>query len=229
MKKYFCFILLLSTLFSTLANGQEPPIPEAQTTTFAWTPSGKYTVVKGLAVGLNAKPWNDSVAMQVNGLNLELGPMGLVLGLWGTALGLAGHKDAETGKRISFFRNLEDSFITDHDRYPTKINGVSFSLLGLTETYNKGILINGLAGESRKTKGIQLSGLLNMTDRLDGLSVATLANVAMNANGVQIGLINNCRSGNVVQIGLFNRIGKRVTPFVNFRLRKDKKTGKENL
>lgn len=229
MKKYFFFMLLHCTLFYTHTHGQEHPIPEAQTTTFAWTPSGKHTVVKGLAIGLSAKPWKDSASMHINGMNLELGPMGLVFALWGTVFGLAGHKDARTGKRISFFRNLEDSSVTDDTRFPTMVNGASISLLGLTDTYNKGIFINGLAGESRNTKGIQLSGLLNMTDRLDGLSLATVANVAIKANGVQIGLVNNCHSGNVVQIGLFNRIGKRVIPFVNFRFRKDTKAGKENI
>jgi len=72
-------------------------------------------------------------------------------------------------------------------------------------------------------KGVQFSGMLNMTDQMDGVSAALLANVAIKANGLQIGLINNCHSGNVVQIGLFNRIGKRVVPFVNLRFKRDKK------
>jgi hypothetical protein len=68
--------------------------------------------------------------------------------------------------------------------------------------------------------GLLISGLLNRNYEFNGLSIAGLANVAQKVRGVQVGLINTCETGQVLQIGLFNRIGKRVTPIINFRFRK---------
>lgn len=220
MKKYSFLILLFCVHFGFSSKAQNPPSLTIDTTSFSWTPARKHTLVKGLALGLSANPWTDSTSVNIKGLNVELGPMGLVMGLWGTVIGLAGHRDRVTGKRTSFFRYYDDSLATDDAKYPTYVSGLSISLLGLTGTHNKGLFLNGLAAEAREMKGVQFSGMLNMTDEMDGVSAALLANVAIKANGVQIGLINNCRSGNLLQIGLFNRIGKRVIPFVNFNITK---------
>ncbi len=226
MKQSNFLILLLSILIFTQARGQKSSELDVTTTTFAWTPSTKHTRVNGLAVGLNAKPWRDSVAIQINGMNLEMGPMGLVIGLWGTMYGLIGHNDA-SGQRISFFSKYGFDSLDTIPLYSTHLNGFSFSMFGLLETYNKGLFINGLAGDSYQMKGVQVSGLINHTSELQGASIALLSNTATKAKGLQIGLINKCLSGNIVQIGLFNRIGSRVMPFVNFSFKKEKSLSSE--
>ncbi|RYD97630.1 MAG: hypothetical protein EOP54_10255 [Sphingobacteriales bacterium] len=219
-KKYFLLVLVCNIFYCFQAAAQQQSTTKVVTSTFAWTPSRQHTVVKGLALGLNAKPWNDSIAININGMNLELGPMGLILGLWGTAYGLIGHNNDATGERISFFSKYGYGSLTTVPQYATYIKGLSISVFGLIETYNKGVFINGLAGDSYTMEGIQVSGLINHTTELTGASIALLTNNATKVNGVQIGLINKCKSGNVVQIGLFNRIGKRVTPFINLNITK---------
>lgn len=105
--------------------------------------------------------------------------------------------------------------------YETRVNGISLSLGGITETINSGLFINGLSGIACKTNGIQISGLLNLQDDFNGLLIAGLANNTRKGKGLQIALINNCASGQVFQIGLFNRIGKRALPFINFNFKKE--------
>lgn len=176
-----------------------------------------------MAMGLTAhawSTWNDTVFVKVNGLNVEVGPLGIIGGLWGTMFGLVGTRDAK-GKRTSFFSNHGyDSLMNVYPKYGTHINGVSVSVGGISETYNHGIFINGLSGYCYEIEGIQISGLINKTVELKGVSIAALANISTKANGIQIALINKCKTGNVLQIGLFHRIGKRVIPFVNCRFKK---------
>ena len=114
-----------------------------------------------------------------------------------------------------------------YPRYGTHIHGVSISLGGLTEDFPKGLIINGLSGFSYTMSGVQISGLLNESYQTKGVSIAGLVNHATRAHGLQIGLINNCRTGKVVQIGLFNRIGNRIVPFVNLRFGKEPELGEE--
>lgn len=164
--------------------------------------------------------WNDTIFVKVNGVNLEVGPLGIIGGLWGAMFGLVGVEN-DNGKRISFFSNYGyDSLNENYPKYGTHINGISVSIGGVSETYNHGFFLNGLSGYCYEIEGVQISGLINNITELKGFSVAALANVATKANGIQIGLINKCQTGNVLQIGLFNRIGKRVLPLLNFRFKK---------
>ena len=190
------------------------------------TPSNKNAIVSGIAIGMTAHPWStweDTLYVKVNGLNIEVGPLGIIGGIWGTMFGLAGIKDT-LGNKNSFFSKYgyEDSSELTYPKYGTKINGISISLGGLTDTYNRGLIINGLSGTSYQTDGLQISGLLNISYGFKGLMIAGLSNKTNKGKGVQIGLINNCQSGQVLQIGLFNRIGKRVLPFINLRFKRDK-------
>jgi hypothetical protein len=220
--KLFIFTLSISSCINL--KGQETIPNSIDTTLFGLTPANKHTVINGIAFGLTAHPWStwtDTLFIEVNGFNLELGPLGIIAGIWGTMFGLLGVKDS-SGQRISFFMNSgKDNPVENYPIYGTHINGLSISVGGISESFNNGLFINGVAGYCYKINGIQLSGLVNNTAELNGVSVAALANIATRVKGVQIGLINNCKTGNVLQIGLFNRIGKRVTPFINFRFKKN--------
>jgi hypothetical protein len=221
------FILFLVTPVCNQSFGQDSlPPKNIKKQIVGLTPSNKNTIVSGLAIGLTAHPWStwtDTLYVKVNGLNIEVGPLGIIGGIWGTMFGLAGIKDS-LGNKNSFFSKYGyiDSLNATYPKYGTKINGISISLGGLEETYNSGVIINGLSGTSYKTKGVQISGLLNTSYEFNGLMIAGLANKTNKGKGVQIGLINNCLSGNVLQIGLFNRIGKRVSPIINFRFKRDR-------
>lgn len=225
MHRHLIILFILSFFFFTHTKAQEHVPAPIDTSFFSWTPQFKHKVVNGIAVGFSAKPWTewngDTFLVSVNGLNLEVGAMGIIGGLWGTMYGLIGVN--HDGKQVSFFSNSGyDSLEERHPNYGTYIKGLSISLGGIFDTHNQGLIINGLSGYSYEIEGVQISGMINSTLKLKGVSIAAIANVATDARGVQIGLINKCQTGNVVQIGLFNRIGKRVTPFINFRFKKQK-------
>ncbi len=214
------FILIISV--NSFGQSLNPP-ENAEQHTFGLTPVEKHTIINGVAVGLSAHPWStwgDTVYMKVNGLNLEVGPLGIVGGIWGPMYGLLSFAGGNKSP-YSFFSNsaYPDSLhATTYPKFGTHLNGVSLSLGGVTDSYNNGLFINGLSCFCHKTFGVQFSGLVNNTYEFKGMSIAGIANVTNIGHGVQIGLINKCNTGNLVQIGLWNRIGKRVFPFINFRI-----------
>lgn len=237
MKKRFSIIAIVLTI----CNGVNHLI--AQNTyyqkhithkTVGFTPRNKNRVINGLAVGLSVHPftvWSeeDTSLIKVNGLNLEVSPLGIIGGIWGTAYGFFGNMDS-AGNKQSFFTKYgyQDSIKLAYQKSLAKVNGVSISLGGLTETTNKGLIINGLSGTSYTTSGVQISGLLNIQYQFKGLMIAGISNKTTKGKGVQIGLINNCKTGQLLQLGLFNRIGNRVLPFINWRFKKDKQAVVEN-
>lgn len=222
-------ILLGFSLIFMQSFGQTILIPQNVTKQVVGiTPSDKHKIISGLAVGLSLHPWStwkDTTYVRLNGLNIEVGPLGIIGGIWGTMFGFFGTKDSLEHKS-SFFSQYgyQDSLELTNAIYGTKINGLSISLGGVTETFNCGLIINGLSGTSYKTSGVQISGLLNISYEFKGLMIAGISNKTTKGNGVQIGLINNSKTGSILQIGLFNRIGKRVLPFINFKFKRDKKT-----
>lgn len=104
------------------------------------TPPRQHRVISGLAFGWNAHPWvndQDTLYIRVHGLNIELGPTGIIGGIWGTMYGFIGTRDSLKHKQGFFSKyGYEDSSILRYPRYGTKIKGLSISIGGLTETYN---------------------------------------------------------------------------------------------
>lgn len=164
MHKHILLILTISIFFCSASRGQESFPLIVDTSFFSWTPVKKHKVVKGIAIGLTAQPWsawNDTLFVKVDGLNVEVGPLGIVGGLWGMMYGLIGAKD-NNGNRTSFFSNYGyDSLIHGYPKYGTHINGISASIGGVNETYNHGFFVNGLSGYCYEIEGIQISGLIN--------------------------------------------------------------------
>lgn len=220
-------ILLLGSM-PLLAQSQESPRTVVRR--FSLTPQKHHLHVRGITIGISAHSLEltDTLYTRVDGLNLEIGPMGIIGGLWGTMFGFAGGRD-DKNRRVGFFarHGFKAAREMQYPRYGTHIHGVSISLGGLTEDFSKGLIINGLSGFSYTMSGVQISGLLNESYQTKGVSIAGLVNHATRAHGLQIGLINNCRTGKVVQIGLFNRIGNRIVPFVNLRFGKEPDLGEE--
>ena len=213
-------LICLSGQYAMAQNGIRPN--NIDTVRFHLSPKDKHIVVNGASLGLSINPWTDTCFVKMNGLNIELGPLGIIGGIWGTMYGLVGVKDAK-GNTVNFFSRHQFADSVDV-KYGTFVNGVSISVGGIGDTFNNGVIVNGLSCFSYKTTGLLVSGLINRSYECNGLSIAGLANVARVVRGVQIGLINKCATGQVLQIGLFNRIGKRVVPIINFRFRKESKT-----
>ncbi|MCU7617976.1 hypothetical protein NZ698_12270 [Chryseobacterium sp. PBS4-4] len=182
--------------------------------------------VNGLAVGLGfdskylAKDQNTVKLQTVNGLNLELNPLGLLFCMFYDPSKSANVEYVQVnGLNISLSGYLRG---VSH-------NGVSVSL------YNYGHTMNGLMGsllhfDTEKSKGVFVTGLFFSSNELKGLSISAFNNAEIlkgvqlgfvNRNtegkGLQIGLVNKSKKMKGLQIGFWNRNGKRTLPFINFR------------
>lgn len=184
------------------------------------TPVSKNTTINGLAIGLMAEPWGKAATLQVNGLNIELAPFSALLGfpyaLFGTVV--APFQKDTTGPYIYDFVN-KNIFTEEPTSFDTKIRGISISAGGLTRGASAhGLIINGLISWPEEVRGIEITGFMNMHYDFTGLMIAGVRNKTTTGKGVQIALFNTCKEGKVVQFGLINRIGKRITPVLNFSL-----------
>ncbi len=230
MNKYLKVFLVLSTIpiICNKSFGQNNLKPNnIKKQIIGLTPSDKHRIISGLAIGLTLHPWStwkDTCYVKLNGLNIEVGPLGIIGGIWGSMYGFFGSEDSLKHKSNFFSRyGYQDSTELKYATYGTRVNGISISLGGMSDTYNRGLILNGLSGFSYKTYGVQISGLLNKSYEFKGLMIAGISNKTTKGKGIQIGLINNCKTGQILQIGLFNRIGNRVLPFINLRFKRDKK------
>lgn len=105
--------------------------------------------------------------------------------------------------------------------FETKITGASICIGGvLGDTKITGLSLNGGISMAEEVVGVEATGVLNLHYSFRGIMIAGLRNKVTTGRGLQIGLFNTCRQGQVVQIGLINRIGKRITPIVNFSFRR---------
>jgi hypothetical protein len=223
--KVFLFLLTI-LIISNRSFGQNNLQPEnIKTQIIGLTPSNKHRIISGLAIGLTLHPWStwkDTSYVKLNGLNIEAGPLGIIGGIWGTMYGFYGSEDSLKHKSNFFSKyGYQNRTELNYATYGTRVNGISISLGGITKTFNSGLIINGLSGMSYRTYGVQISGLLNQSYEFKGLMIAGISNKTAKGKGIQIGLINNCKTGQLLQIGLFNRIGNRVLPFINFRFKHD--------
>lgn len=166
------------------------------------TPVNKHTKIKALAIGIApAFGFEQRGYININGLNLDIGPFGLISGPFALVYGFAGIKDS-SGHTESFFSRYGyiDTSELHLIEYGTIIKGLSVSIGGITGTsIHNGVFINGLVGLNYTSNGIQVSGLVNRLYTFNGILIGGLSNKVQRANGLMIGLINNCQSGNVVQ------------------------------
>jgi hypothetical protein len=217
-------LLAISCLAVTTIGYAQDTARPAYTRNVAWTtPVKKNTTINGLAIGFAATTWKGADFLKINGLNIEMQPLGLLAGMYalgGTISSLSSQKrdTAIQGGGELVSRNI---FPKRDLAVETKINGISLSLGGLLNHGDlSGIGINGIVCFANKMNGIELTGLMNLHYEFNGIMIAGLRNKVTTGKGLQVGLFNTCKSGQVLQLGLMNRIGKRVTPLVNFSFKK---------
>jgi len=188
----------------------------------ATTPVNRNTVINGLAIGLIARSWQSDYFLEINGVNIDVLPLGAFAGflaVFGTIFAPLNMKKDD---------DILYSF-SDKSDIETIISGFSFSVGGLLRNIHcSGVGVNGVVSFAESGSGVEITGLMNLHYDFEGVMFAGLRNKSTKCSGVQIGLINTCREGNVVQIGLINRINKRVIPFVNFQFKKKVKRLKDS-
>lgn len=189
------------------------------------TPVTKNTTINGIAMGLMAIPMRKAEILIINGLNIEASPfsvLGGVMFLMGSILSpfdtsSKGTTRVNVEEIRDFFPFYVDSIFTNKPK--SAINGLSIStgLSGIDKL--SGVAVNGITSSPYQMNGVEITGLINFHYSFKGFIVAGFRNKTTFGEGLQIGLFNSCREGKVVQIGLLNRIGKRIMPLLNFKLK----------
>ena len=198
---------------------------------FIWvTPVNKNTTINGVALGLlGAFTYKEADSLKINGLNLDAslgGLLGTIYAFTGSILAPFHNKERwkSGGEDIASIKIYTDT----SSPIRIVIRGVSLSLGGLLrDTKINGASLNGGISFAQELNGLEITGVMNLHYEFTGVMIAGLRNKATKGKGVQIGLFNNCKEGQVFQIGLLNRIGKRVLPICNFSFKRKMKNKKK--
>ncbi|WP_312091049.1 LA_2272 family surface repeat-containing protein [Chryseobacterium sp.] len=219
--------LLIAILWNSLMFCQSSiKINKSQVRLFAVTPLN-YEIkrVNGLALGLGYDPKylfkdDDLTEMQtVNGLNLEINPLGLLYWLFydpqkfenaeyikmnGLNLSLAGYTRgiSHNGISISMYN------------YGYSMNGLMGSLFSFEIEKGKGVFLATLKVSSKEMKGISMAAF-NDSEVMRGVQLG-LYNRNSNGKGLQLGLVNKSKKMKGLQIGFWNKNEKRTLPIINF-------------
>lgn len=202
LKPVFYLLSLLAAI-TVSAQSVDMKSKTGRTRNIAWySPSGA-SQVNGLSVGaqlLNVKKGN----VVANGVNAEAGLVTLLV------LPYFIH-DVLSAEKEHTFINLHP------DSANNKINGLTLSFGGNVACSVNGISLSGLTASMASVNGIAISGFSSLTYQFRGISIAGFMNRSLYGHGLQIGLFNKCSDLKGVQIGLWNRIGKKGFPIVNCR------------
>lgn len=216
-------LLWLFVLWGNPSYTQDSPV-SVHTRNVIWTtPVRKNTIINGIAIGIQSTTGGGANLLKINGLNIELEPFGIIGGLYaigGTIASISRHSIPDSMIQGRADLVSRTAFTENNQHATSKIKGVSFSLGGLMDNLElSGVGINGVISFANRVNGIELTGIMNLHYEFNGIMIAGLRNKVTKVNGLQVGLINTCKDGRVVQLGLINRIGKRITPVLNFKLR----------
>jgi hypothetical protein len=110
---------------------------------------------------------------------------------------------------------------TNRNIIENKINGLSIGIVEITDWYVvNGIQISGLSHSMYKLNGLSVSLGESFYSSFKGVMISGLLNQTLKGKGLQIGLVNSSKTLRGVQIGLWNRIGKRSLPIINMSFKK---------
>ncbi|SIN94306.1 hypothetical protein [Chitinophaga niabensis] len=188
----------------------------------AWyNPVKRNTIVNGVNMGLMAIPWKPAKTLIVNGITLELQPIGALATMYSlgtTVIPTVGWRKQKEGEHGSiYFTHVNDNWPAN-ETIRTHLRGINISPGFMSEISATGLTINLLTSVITENRGLTITGFDNTSHKFSGVMISGFKNKATIGHGVQIAVFNNCREGKLVQIGLFNRIGNRVLPFVNMSL-----------
>lgn len=219
--------LIIAIIFNSLMFCQDSlKANEQEVRIIAVTPLNyDITKVNGLAIGLGFDPKylfkdDDLTEIQkVNGLNLEVNPLGLMYLLFYNP---PRAQDEElikvNGLNISsagYLRGVSHNGVSvSLYNYGHTMNGVMGSLSSFDIEKGKGIFIAPLSVSSKEMKGLSFSAV-NDTEILRGFQIG-LVNRNIDGKGLQFGLVNRSSKMKGLQIGFWNKNGKRTLPLINF-------------
>jgi hypothetical protein len=219
MKLRFLFFIFITSIMS--ANGQFNCRDSSTFETYknkthnivGLVPSNA-RVTNGLAIG-----WSISISdycghmnsIRINGAYINISPfqafvagMGLVMLPFALLM-----PNPNTNHQIDTSIYIQTSEIN-------QLNGFALSLFEVGEDFTfSGLHINILYNNSDNLNGVSSTTIYNKYKKFSGLMLTGIYNKTLYGKGVQVGLINNAKSLRGVQIGLWNKIGKRGIPIIN--------------
>lgn len=201
--------LLLAILFVQGINAQNDSIAVQKANkryrvrNIIWyMPSGAKEI-NGVAIGIQATNFDEKRRLKINGVNLDAGLVSIMA--WPQAL----VKSFQSGNN-----GLDESPLVDTAE--TSVNGISISFGGELSAGINGLAINAGVMYSPYINGVSVTGLVTVCGRFKGIMITGFRNMAIEGTGLQIGLLNSCKRLKGLQIGLWNKSGKRGLPFINW-------------
>ena len=187
--------------------------------------NNKISMVNGLAFGLGLDSqylFKEETALnlqKVNGLNLEINPLGILFWLFYDPTKTANVEIVQVnGLNISpagYFRGIShNGFSISLYNYGHTMNGVMGSLANFDIEKGNGAFVAILGVSSKEMKGVSFSAF-NNTEILRGVQIG-FVNKNVDGKGLQFGLVNKSNKMKGLQIGFWNKNGKRTLPLINF-------------
>lgn len=187
----------------TSAKNKEQLLKRKTRNGIGFLPSKKLKKINGLSIGLFISP-KDPIT--INGLNIEIIGLGSVSPIPLTKI------------PITSVMLVNEKY---KGKYKQKVNGITLSVFG---HFNTGVT-NGFMGglflnRTNTVNGICFAGGVNRTFFFYGIEASTFSNKSTYGRGLQIALFNTCYNFRGIQIGLWNKNGKRSLPFINWQFSK---------
>src|SRR6218665_430864 len=210
------FLLLFVPAFYSTAQIREHYFP-------VWTFHQANANIHGLSVGISQDiPEQKNVV--TNGVRVELFGLGILLPL------IPQSPIAETEER--FREQLSEP--------PSeKVNGIALSLTGTgcdcrVNGFTAGLIgqflreVNGVSASYlslvHSHKGAQLALVGSANYQMYGLQAGFVGNSSVRARGVPIGIYNEAKDLRGIQIGVWNKNGRRSLPIINWQFKKAETT-----
>lgn len=219
--------LIIAMIFNSLVFCQDSlKVNEQKVRLIAVTPlNDDITKVNGLAVGLGFDPKyllkdDDLTELQtVNGLNLEVNPLGLIYWFFYNPSGFEHQQLIKVnGLNLSlagYLRGISHNGISlSMYNYGHTMNGVMGSLISFDIEKARGVFFATMNVSSREMKGLSIAPF-NSAEVLRGVQIGFYNNNS-DGKGLQIGLVNRSKKMKGLQIGFWNKNGKRTLPLINF-------------
>ena len=196
--------LFFSLLIISIGLNAQPhaKIKAYKTKNYLWFTPNEAKTINGLAVGFQAMNIN-SDSLTINGLNAGIGLASMMVVPYVIIWELKKKKN-------------KSPLLGEIDTALTIIKGVSISMGGEINVSIHGVNIAGGVTFADALNGLSLTGVFTRCNVFRGVSIAGLHNIAIKGRGLQIGLFNNCKDLKGIQLGLWNKSGKRGLPFINW-------------
>jgi hypothetical protein len=196
-------LLIVCLLSIVLAKSQKIIARDSQNVkNIIWFTPNEANRINGIAVGIQALNVKGE-QLFINGLNADAALISCF------ALPYVVH-DLITARK-----NRKENFM-EFDTASTIVNGLSISMGGEVCATINGINLAGIVTGAVSLNGLSVTGLFSRCKNFRGIVLSGIHNKAKKGFGLQIALFNNCEKLKGLQIGLWNKSGKRGLPLLNW-------------